>query len=101
MLNLYNGFKKSYKVLPNDFLDEELGYYAKVAPIKSEQIKVNLATVDKFIQKIGISGGHNANVFYNVVKDKNLKIIKEIPTNVRGIIYMNIKYLRSILKLEK
>ena len=93
--------KKGYKVLPNDILDEELGYYAKVALIKSEQIKVNLATVDKFIQKIGISGGHNANVFYNVVKDKNLKIIKEIPTNVRGIIYMNIKYLRSILKLEK
>lgn len=93
--------KKGYKVLPNDLLDEELGYYAKVAPIKSEQIKVNLATVDKFTQKIGISGGHNANVFYNVVKDKNLKIIKEIPTNVRGIIYMNIKYLRSILKLEK
>lgn len=40
---------------------------------------------------MGISGGHNANVFYNVVKDKNLKIIKQIPTIVRGIMYIEYK----------
>ncbi|ODQ07385.1 MULTISPECIES: contact-dependent growth inhibition system immunity protein [Enterobacterales] len=33
--------KKGYKVLPNDLLDAELGYYAKLALIKSEQIKGN------------------------------------------------------------
>lgn len=55
------------------------------------ELPKHLATVDKFTQKMGISGGHNANVFYNVVKDKDLKIIKEIPTNVRGITYIEYK----------
>ncbi|MER1736557.1 contact-dependent growth inhibition system immunity protein, partial [Proteus mirabilis] len=39
--------KKGYKVLPNDIIDDELGYYAKLALIKSEQIKGNS---DKFNQ---------------------------------------------------
>lgn len=39
--------KKGYKILPNDILDEELGYYAKLALIKSEKIKGNS---DKFHQ---------------------------------------------------
>ncbi|MEQ5177737.1 DUF637 domain-containing protein [Proteus genomosp. 6] len=55
------------------------------------ELPKHLATVDKFTQKMGISGGHNANVFYNVVKDKDLKIIKELPTNVRGITYIEYK----------
>lgn len=55
------------------------------------ELPKHLATVDKFTQKMGISGGHNANVFYNVVKDKNLKIIKQIPTSVRGIMYIEYK----------
>ncbi|HCR3470629.1 TPA: DUF637 domain-containing protein, partial [Proteus mirabilis] len=55
------------------------------------ELPKHLATVDKFTQKMGISGGHNANVFYNVVKDKNLKIIKQTPTSVRGIMYIEYK----------
>ncbi len=39
--------KKGYKVLPNDIIDDELGYYAKLTLIKSEQIKGNS---DKFNQ---------------------------------------------------
>ncbi|HEK1039975.1 TPA: CdiI family contact-dependent growth inhibition immunity protein [Proteus mirabilis] len=39
--------KKGYKVLPNDIIDDELGYYTKLALIKSEQIKGNS---DKFNQ---------------------------------------------------
>ncbi|MEY1272492.1 CdiA family toxin C-terminal domain-containing protein [Proteus mirabilis] len=42
-------------------------------------------------QKIGISGVINANVFYNIIKDKNLKIIKQNPTSVRGIMYIEYK----------
>lgn len=38
-----------------------------------------------------ISGVINANVFYNVVKNKNLKIIKQISTSVRGIMYIEYK----------
>lgn len=38
-----------------------------------------------------ISGVINANVFYNVVKNKNLKIIKQIPTSVWGIMYIEYK----------
>lgn len=38
-----------------------------------------------------ISGVINANVFYNVVKNKNLKIIKQIPTSVWRIMYIEYK----------
>ncbi|MBZ2347877.1 CdiA family toxin C-terminal domain-containing protein, partial [Escherichia coli] len=55
------------------------------------ELPKHLATVDKVTQKMEISGGQNANVFYNVVKDKNLKIIKQTPTSVRGIMYIEYK----------
>ncbi|QEM92207.1 hypothetical protein FEI17_16905 [Kosakonia radicincitans] len=45
----------------------------------------HVATVDKFTQKHGISGGHNANAFYDAVKEYNVKIVSETPTGVKGI----------------
>nr|WP_246201874.1 CdiA family toxin C-terminal domain-containing protein [Budvicia diplopodorum] len=32
-----------------------------------------------------MSGGHNANAFYDAVKQYNLKIVSETPTSVKGI----------------
>ncbi|MCC8457972.1 CdiA family toxin C-terminal domain-containing protein [Photorhabdus aegyptia] len=50
----------------------------------------HLATVDGFTQKSGIAGGHNAEAFYGVVKDKGIQIVSETPTGVNGI--MHIEY---------
>lgn len=44
----------------------------------------HLATVDKFSQN-GISGGHNANAFYDAAKQNNVKILNETPTGTPGI----------------
>ncbi|MGY3945328.1 DUF637 domain-containing protein [Aeromonas tecta] len=51
----------------------------------------HLATVDGFTQKSGISGGHNANVFYDAAKEYNVKIVSETPTGVNGI--TEVRYL--------
>lgn len=48
----------------------------------------HLATVDGFSQKSGIAGGHNADVFYSVVKDKGIQIVNETPTGVNGITHI-------------
>jgi len=45
----------------------------------------HLSTADGFTQKSGISGGHNANAFYDAVREYNVKIVGEKPTNVKGI----------------
>lgn len=37
------------------------------------------------------SGFIYANLSYNVIKDKNLKVIKQNPTSVRGIMYIEYK----------
>lgn len=52
--------------------------------IRIDQPK-HLATVDGFTQKSGISGGHNADAFYDAVKKYGVKIVSEKPTNVKGI----------------
>lgn len=51
----------------------------------------HLSTVDGFTQKNGISGGHNANAFYDAAKEYNVKIVSETPTGVNGI--TEVKYL--------
>lgn len=51
----------------------------------------HLATVDGFTQKSGISGGHNANAFYDAAKEYNVKIVSETPTGVNGI--TEVRYL--------
>lgn len=51
----------------------------------------HLATVDGFTQKSGISGGHNADAFYDAAKEYNVKIVSETPTGVNGI--TEVKYL--------
>ena len=48
--------------------------------IRIDQPK-HLATVDGFTQKSGISGGHNADAFYDAVKKYGVKIVSEKPTN--------------------
>ncbi|OCG40123.1 hypothetical protein A9G29_08605 [Gilliamella sp. Fer2-1] len=45
----------------------------------------HLATVDGFSQSRGISGGHNADAFYDAAKQYNVKIVSEKPTGVPGI----------------
>ncbi|BCQ36926.1 hypothetical protein ERHA53_42690 [Erwinia rhapontici] len=45
----------------------------------------HLSTADGFTQKAGISGGHNADSFYDAAKKYNVKIVSEKPTNVKGI----------------
>ncbi len=45
----------------------------------------HLSAVDGFTQKSGISGGHNANAFYDAIKQYNVKIVSETPTGVKGI----------------
>ncbi|MBG3014627.1 hemagglutinin repeat-containing protein [Proteus faecis] len=49
------------------------------------ELPKHLATMDKFTQKAGVSGAHNADVFYSAAKDKGLQIISETPTGVKGI----------------
>ncbi|MGM3174135.1 CdiA family toxin C-terminal domain-containing protein, partial [Dickeya lacustris] len=51
----------------------------------------HLSTVDGFTQKNGISGGHNANAFYDAAKEYNVKIVSETPSGVNGI--TEVKYL--------
>lgn len=50
----------------------------------------HLATVDSFTQKGGVSGGHNAEMFYDVAKEKGIKF-EEFPTGVKGIIHVEYK----------
>ncbi|MBG2877085.1 CdiI family contact-dependent growth inhibition immunity protein [Proteus alimentorum] len=69
--------KKGYKVLPNDIIDEELGYYAKVALIKSEQIKGNS---DKFHQMY-----NDKKIYQDWVK----KIIKEYDYKNKTALFEN------------
>ncbi|WP_392558890.1 CdiA family toxin C-terminal domain-containing protein [Orbus mooreae] len=45
----------------------------------------HLATVEGFSQKSAISGGHNADAFYEAVQNNGVKIISETPTSVMGI----------------
>ncbi|HCW3077187.1 TPA: CdiA family toxin C-terminal domain-containing protein [Enterobacter roggenkampii] len=52
--------------------------------IRIDQPK-HLATVDGFTQKSGISGGHNADAFYDTVKKYGVKIVSEKPTKVKDI----------------
>ncbi|EOI7706839.1 CdiA family toxin C-terminal domain-containing protein [Providencia vermicola] len=49
------------------------------------ELPKHLATMDKFTQKAGVSGAHNADAFYGAAKDKGLQIISETPTAVKGI----------------
>lgn len=51
----------------------------------------HLSTADGFTQKSGISGGHNADAFYDAAKQYNVKIVSEKPTSVKGI--TEIEYL--------
>lgn len=71
--------KKGCKVLPNDILDEELGYYAKNALIKSERIKENS---DKFHQM------YNDKKIY---QDWTKKIIKEYGYKNKTSLFKNMK----------
>ncbi|WP_430447530.1 MAG: CdiA family toxin C-terminal domain-containing protein [Pseudomonas piscis] len=70
------------------------GQATKGSPTFSEEISFridqpkHLASVDSFTQKAGVSGGHNAENFYAVVKEKGIKIEEEIPTGVKGIIHV-------------
>ncbi|POW58502.1 filamentous hemagglutinin [Candidatus Pantoea alvi] len=48
----------------------------------------HLATVDGFTQKSGVSGGHNANAFYDAAKEYNIQIVSETPTSVPGITHV-------------
>lgn len=50
-----------------------------------------MATVDGFTHKNGISGGNNANAFYDAAKEYNVKIVSETPTGTKGI--TEVKYL--------
>lgn len=45
----------------------------------------HLSTADGFTQKSGISGGHNADAFYDAAKQYNVKVVSEKPTSVKGI----------------
>ncbi|QBH95497.1 hypothetical protein EKN56_03185 [Limnobaculum zhutongyuii] len=45
----------------------------------------HLANFDGFTQKTGIKGAHNADSFYAAASQYNVKIISEIPGNVKGI----------------
>ncbi|WP_368668930.1 CdiA family toxin C-terminal domain-containing protein [Pseudomonas sp. Fl5BN2] len=51
----------------------------------------HLATVDGFTQETGVSGGHNADAFYSLVKDKGINIVSETPTGVKGITHVEYK----------
>ncbi|MGP2488254.1 hemagglutinin repeat-containing protein [Pantoea ananatis] len=71
-------------------LAEKVVVYPSGINFKVDQPK-HLATVDGFTQKNGISGGHNANAFYDAAKEYNVKIVSETPTGVKGI--TEVKYL--------
>ncbi|MQL49177.1 hypothetical protein GEA64_14925 [Photorhabdus khanii] len=46
--------------------------------------------MERFTQKDGITGAHNANAFYRAVTQHHVKIFSETPTNIQGI--TEIKY---------
>ena len=71
-------------------LTEKVVVYPSGINFRIDQPK-HLATVDGFTQKNGISGGHNANAFYEAAKEYNVKIVSETPTDVKGI--TEVKYL--------
>ncbi|CAI1014096.1 hemagglutinin repeat-containing protein [Serratia quinivorans] len=71
-------------------LAEKVVVYPSGINFKIDQPK-HLATVDGFTQKNGISGGHNANAFYEATKEYNVKVVSETPTGVKGI--TEVKYL--------
>jgi len=71
-------------------LAEKIVVYPSGINFRIDQPK-HLATVDGFTQRNGISGGHNANAFYEAAKEYNVKIVSETPTEVKGII--EVKYL--------
>ena len=71
-------------------LAEKVVVYPSGINFKIDQPK-HLATVDSFTQKNGISGGHNANAFYESAKEYNVKVVSERPTSVKGI--TEVKYL--------
>nr|WP_283258175.1 CdiA family toxin C-terminal domain-containing protein [Photorhabdus luminescens] len=50
----------------------------------------HLATLDGYSQKKGISGAHNADVFYKAASDNGVKIVSQTLGTVNGI--MHIKY---------
>ncbi|WP_311779071.1 VENN motif pre-toxin domain-containing protein, partial [Pantoea sp. YU22] len=71
-------------------LAEKVVVYPSGINFRIDQPK-HLATVDGFTQKNGISGGHNANAFYDAAKEYNVKIVSETPTGTKGI--TEVKYL--------
>uniref|UniRef100_UPI001E292E1F CdiA family toxin C-terminal domain-containing protein n=1 Tax=Photorhabdus sp. CRCIA-P01 TaxID=2019570 RepID=UPI001E292E1F len=63
--------------------------YPEGINFKIEQPK-HLATLDGYSQKKGISGAHNADVFYKAASDNGVKIVSQTPGTVNGITH--IKY---------
>ncbi|EQC1057270.1 TPA: DUF637 domain-containing protein [Providencia rettgeri] len=54
-------------------------------------LPIHLATMDKFTQRAGVSGAHNADAFYGAVREKGLQIISETATGVKGITQIEYK----------
>nr|WP_279169485.1 hemagglutinin repeat-containing protein [Providencia huaxiensis] len=54
-------------------------------------LPIHLATMDKFTQRAGVSGAHNADAFYGAVREKGLQIIRETATGVKGITQIEYK----------
>ncbi|MGW1371917.1 DUF637 domain-containing protein, partial [Providencia hangzhouensis] len=54
-------------------------------------LPMHLATMDKFTQRAGVSGAHNADAFYGAVREKGLQIISETATGVKGITQIEYK----------
>ncbi|WP_257967286.1 VENN motif pre-toxin domain-containing protein, partial [Klebsiella aerogenes] len=58
--------------------------YPSGISFKIDQLE-HMGSVVKYNQQKGITGGHNADAFYSTVSEKNVKIVGETQSSVKGI----------------